>query len=158
MDDVIRIFGRLIKIAVGFMAACYAASLLLVVGANAWRIEFSNYTGWDFYGGYSGAQDDTIGFIASMVFAVFATSFIGATALVPAGLAIVLAETRRLTGLVYHILAGGITALAILVGTWIPAPGERGLPADWNLFLAAGFAGGFVYWLIAGRTSGAWRG
>lgn len=157
MDDVIRIFGRLIKIAVGFLAACFAASLLLVFAAKDWAIEYSSYGGWYVDGAFSGAHDGPVGLFAALFFASFTTSFIGAMALVPAGLAILLAEAKRLTSLTYHLIAGGLVALAILVATWIPPQAGQRLPDDWNLFLAAGFIGGFLYWLIAGRRSGSWR-
>jgi hypothetical protein len=157
MDDIIRIFGRLIKISFGFLAACFCASLLLVVTAHGWAVEFSSMSGWEGGGTYQGIDNGPIGVFAALFFATFTTSFVGATALVPAGLAIVLAETQRLTALTYHLIAGGLVSTAIVVATWIPPEHGMRLPQDWNLFLAAGFVGGFVYWVIAGRTSGAWR-
>ena len=157
MDDVIRIFGRLIKIGFGFLAACFCASLLLVVTAHSWAVEFSSMSRWNVDGAYHGIDNGPIDVFAALFFATFTTSFIGATALVPAGLAIVLAEAKRLTALTYHLIAGGLVSTAIVVATWIPPQGDMRLPQDWNLFLAAGFVGGFVYWIVAGRTSGAWR-
>lgn len=154
MDDFLRLFGRLVVVAFGFVAACYTASLVLVFSAQDWALDFSTYGGWDYGGGYLVTDDGAIGVFAALILATVATSFIGAMALVPAGLAIVLAEVRRIRGLTYHLIAGGLVSLAIVVATWIPpGPGAR-LPADWNIFLAAGFAAGFVYWMIAGRRSG----
>ena len=62
----------------------------------------------------------------------------------------------------YYVLAGGAALLAVplLAG----APGEFAVaPADlmvalpagqyMTIFAAAGFVGGFVYWLLAGRNA-----
>ncbi|AXS42268.1 hypothetical protein [Breoghania sp. L-A4] len=154
MDDILRLFGRLVVIAFGFVAACYTASLVLVFSAEGWAVDFTTYSGWDVEGGLLATGDGTVGVFAALFLATFATSFIGAMALVPAGLAIVLAEVKHIRGLIYHLVAGGLVSLAIVVATWIPPAPDVRLPADWNIFLAAGFAAGFVYWLIAGRKSG----
>jgi len=84
-----------------------------------------------------------------------AVLFIGAvtpalTAL-PALAAIVLGEVLHIRSFLYYVVAGGLAlaAIPLLVGG-----GEGGaLPAaDYmTIFASAGFAGGAVYWLIAGR-------
>ena len=71
--------------------------------------------------------------------------------------------TLRLRGIVFHLAAGGLIALAL----WVmqDAGGQAagvqsapsGLPRGSLVVLAAGFVGGFVYWLLAGRQAGCWR-
>lgn len=166
MDDLIRIIRRLFLASLGFLLACFAASLFLVYTSEAWQAGGPYFQdGWsqdwqDGMGRWSYGWDGPhgAGMFAGSVFSIIATAFIGATAFVPASLAIILAEVLRLRALTYHVLAGGVIALAIVVATWMPhagmAMGEAGLPVNWNLDLAAGFIGGLVYWLLAGRGSG----
>jgi hypothetical protein len=51
----------------------------------------------------------------------------------------------------YYVLAGGVALAAIPV----LAPTEPSLPTGeyMTIFAAAGFVGGFVYWLLAGRNA-----
>lgn len=75
--------------------------------------------------------------------------------LVPVLLLIVAGEVGRIRSPIYYVLGGGI-ALAII--PLLARVGNAEVGADavtslWQLFATAGFAGGFVYWLIAGRTA-----
>lgn len=75
--------------------------------------------------------------------------------MVPVLLLIVAGEVGRIRSPIYYVLGGGI-ALAIIpllarVGN--AEVGTDAVTALWQLFATAGFAGGFVYWLIAGRTA-----
>lgn len=159
--DVFHIFGRLFAIVFGYCLACVAASYFLAFTVPGWApdVWFADrwHAGFDvfFYefdtsGEAAGAAD----FVGRIVLGAFGASVIGGLAFVPAGLAILAAETLRLRSILYHLLAGGLIALALVAATWIPEAGPVSMPPDWNLFLAAGFVGGFVYWLIAGRGSG----
>ena len=99
-----------------------------------------------------------------MFFAVsfFATSYVGATAFVPALLLILLAEIARLRSILYYGVAGAIVGLASYFGSDIELRLENTTdvaPAGNPLQLAAaaGIIGGLAYWLIAGRNAGRWR-
>jgi hypothetical protein len=83
--------------------------------------------------------------------------FVGTVApaltVLPALAAVVAGEVLRLRSLMYWILAGGasLAAIPLLAG----APPEPSLPTGqyMAIFAAAGFAGGFVYWLLAGARA-----
>ena len=99
-----------------------------------------------------------------MFFAVsfFATSYVGATAFVPALLLILLAEIARLRSVLYYGVAGAVVGLASYFGSDIELRLENTTdvaPAGNPLQLAAaaGIVGGLAYWLIAGRNAGRWR-
>lgn len=79
----------------------------------------------------------------------------GRLAIVPALAAIIATEAFRLQSVLIHMLLGICIALGgILVGLDQPdAPPDTMLSA-----IAAGAVGGFVYWLLAGRWAGNWRG
>ena len=101
------------------------------------------------------APDDPLIDLLAEPFA--AVLFIGAvtpalTAL-PGVVAAIVGEVLHIRSFTYYVLAGGLALAAIpfLVGA---EPGvETALPsADYmTIFASAGFTGGAVYWLIAGR-------
>jgi len=113
----------------GFIAAVTAAAFVIVVGAF----------------GYPGA--DFAGFVAAATLAM--TLFVGAASFVPAAVVIVVGEIFRLRSPFYFILAGGLIGFAgheftAYIGS-VEFYESRRL-----VYSAAGFTGGFVYWLIAG--------
>ncbi|MEL7047637.1 MAG: hypothetical protein AAFO75_01530 [Pseudomonadota bacterium] len=71
----------------------------------------------------------------------------------PALAFIIIAEVARIRSALYYILGGGIATLAIPVLARYGQTAEFAGPSPevWQVFATAGFAGGFVYWLIAGR-------
>lgn len=75
--------------------------------------------------------------------------------LVPALLVVIIGEVGRIRSAMYYVPAGG-AALAIvpfLTRLDQPASALALAPAVWQVLATAGFAGGFVYWLIAGRNA-----
>ena len=73
----------------------------------------------------------------------------------PALLLIIAGEVARLRSALYYV-AGGGAALAIvpfLTRLDQPAAALALAPAVWQVLATAGFAGGFVYWLVAGRNA-----
>lgn len=84
-----------------------------------------------------------------------AVLFIGAVTpaltAIPGLVAAVIGEVLHIRSFIYYVVAGGLAlaAIPLLVGG-----GEAGgLPSSdyMTIFASAGFAGGAVYWLIAGR-------
>jgi hypothetical protein len=75
--------------------------------------------------------------------------------LVPAVLVVIVGEVARLRSALYYVAGGGV-ALAIvpfLTRFDQPASALALAPAVWQVLATAGFAGGFVYWLLAGRNA-----
>lgn len=87
---------------------------------------------------------------------VFATALaLGRFPLLVAAAAIILAEAARLRAWPYYAAAGllcGAYALTTLGEGRAAAAGTGGREAV--VFIAAGLAGGLVYWLVAGRSAG----
>lgn len=100
-------------------------------------------------------QADVLSFTLAYLFTVNA---IGAVAFVPAAAAIIAAEILRLRSVFYFLAVGGG------LGVVLNEVSIRGHFADATLdradlvFPAAGFAAGFVYWLVVGRMSGRFNG
>ncbi len=136
-SDRLSTFLRLLfLVPFGFAAACIAAGMMATLG-----IFGVEYLDLDVIGWYIG------GAIANMISA-------GSIAFLPAALAIILAEVFAWRSVLYYLLAGGlIGAFAIHLTEQSGALDFAARP-DVTL-LAAGFVGGFIYWLIAGRLAGA---
>jgi hypothetical protein len=78
-----------------------------------------------------------------------------ALTMLPAAIAAIAGEALRIRSWMYYVLAGGAAMAAIPV---LASPRSEQLPAlpagqYMTIFAAAGFVGGFVYWLLAGRNA-----
>ena len=84
-----------------------------------------------------------------------AVSFISVQAVLPALLLVIIGEVARIRSALYYVAGGGV-ALAL-----VPLMSRLGQPLTvldlspvvWQVLATAGFAGGFVYWLLAGRRA-----
>lgn len=136
---VARLLGRLILIPLGFVCAAIAAiAVLATLGLE--RATHALH-------GRDVDVDQLFGF------AITAHGLASAAAVVPALLVIIIGEVARIRSWVYWIAGGGV-ALAVL--PLLSRTGEvhrdvAQIGAIWQVLATAGFAGGFVYWLVAGR-------
>jgi hypothetical protein len=139
---VLKTIGRLIWIPIAFLIAAVASMLVLVtLGLETLTHAMHNLDGADTVSAaFDVAWQGTI--IAS-----------GAT-LIPALLVVVVGEVVRIRSWLYYMIGGGV-ALAIipLLARVDPGTMTYALPALWHVFATAGFAGGIVYWLLAGRNA-----
>ncbi len=84
---------------------------------------------------------------------LFAGTVAPALTALPALTAVVAGEILRLRSWTYYVPAGGL-ALAAIPLLASPRDAPFGPQAQWlTIFAAAGFAGGFAYWLLAGRRA-----
>ncbi len=86
---------------------------------------------------------------------LFAGTVAPALNALPALVAVVAGEVLRLRSWMYYVLAGGASLAAVPILT---AQETADLPAIvashyMAIFAASGFAGGFIYWLLAGRQT-----
>jgi len=100
--------------------------------------------------------DDSRDYAAAYFFSVaMMTVWTGTIAILPAALAIALAEAFAWRSVLYYFLVGGVIALiADQMSDLVIAPSFPGRRLV--IMLAAGFVGGFVYWAIAGWRAGDW--
>ena len=94
---------------------------------------------------------------ADRIFGVilFAGTVTPALTILPALAAIVAGEVLRIRSWMYYLLAGGVSLAAIPLLTSPRVEDLQALPASpyMPIFAAAGFVGGFVYWLLAGARA-----
>ena len=75
--------------------------------------------------------------------------------ILPALLVIFVGEIARIRSAVFYVAGGGAALAAVPLLARVQQSGTLVLPehAVWQVFATAGFVGGFVYWLIAGRNA-----
>jgi hypothetical protein len=75
--------------------------------------------------------------------------------LIPALLVVIVGEIARIRSAIYYVAAGGLALAAMPMLARMTESGNVVVPETtvWQVFATAGFAGGFVYWLIAGRNA-----
>lgn len=139
---VLKTIGRLIWIPMAFLIAAAAAMFVLVtLGLETFTHAFHNL-------------DETDTVTAAFDVAWQGSIIASGATLIPALLVVIVGEVARIRSWLYYLVGGGV-ALAIipLLARVDPANMTYALPALWHVFATAGFAGGFVYWLLAGRNA-----
>jgi hypothetical protein len=84
-----------------------------------------------------------------------ASALASAATIVPAILLVIVGEVARIRSSAYYILGGGaaLCALPLMAMAGSLSSDLTPLGTLWQVFATAGFAGGFVYWLLAGRNA-----
>jgi|SRR5579862_474371 len=142
------LIGRIFVILFALIAAIIVAGIVLSIGIVAPE--------WPWL------DSDPLERVMFFTVSFFATSYVGATAFVPALLLILFAEIARMRSVLYYGVAGAVVGLASYFGSDVELRLENTTdvaPAGNPLQLAAaaGIIGGLAYWLIAGRNAGRWR-
>jgi hypothetical protein len=139
-----RGIGRIVLVAIGFVLAAVMATLVIgTLGLERFTQEMSR----------QGRADGMIELIWAIATNAGALSKLSAAStIVPSLIAVVIGEVARIRSALYYILAGGLALAAI---PFLIAVGQVTAPpaAVWQVLATAGFAGGFIYWLIAGRSA-----
>ncbi|MFV0297882.1 MAG: hypothetical protein ACK5JT_17385 [Hyphomicrobiaceae bacterium] len=140
-----RFLGRLILVPLGFVLAAMAtAAVFFTLGLERLTHAVAS----------ADMQHDGVDMFFS--FAAGAVGIAGAATIIPALAIIIIGEVSRIRSFSYYVAGGGI---AMAVMPLMAAVGSFGLGSSgnlgstWPVFATAGFAGGFLYWLVAGRTA-----
>jgi hypothetical protein len=142
------LFGRIIVIFFALFLAIIAAGITLAIGIIA--------PDW------SGVDSDPFERVSFFIVSFFATSFVGAVAMLPALVVIIIAEAARWRNFLYYGVGGALVGLASYFGSDISVRLENTTDVTpvgntLQLAAAAGIIGGLVYWVVAGRNAGRWR-
>lgn len=137
------LFLRFFIIAFGFFLGCFAAAATLM---------FTTLPN-----GILQSQINDVDRVIIVWSVLTATALIASIAFLPAMVGILFAEAFSWRSLLFYTVAGGIGGL--IYGLTFP----DGMSTDYanrtaEITAAAGVAAGLVYWLVAGRRAGAWRG
>jgi hypothetical protein len=138
-----RVALGLARVASGFVLASLAAAVTLVLFVYA-PADLPSLSA-----DLSGERLSEAG-----LFALIVTPHVALYAALPALVAAIFAEVRRVAGWLFYALAGIATAaVGFLVLHLGPGPGEAGLFSSYVLaaFLTSGLVGGLAYWASSGR-------
>jgi hypothetical protein len=140
-----RAVGRIFATIIGFIAAVVAVAAFLLA-AEVGVTPRDPAAAGVFWGQFA-------------IYGAIAAAFVGAAVFVPWVVVALVTEIFAIRSVVVHVGGGGAIGVgaALLsgrIGGTASAATIGGLPHDLTLFTAAGFVGGFVYWLIAGRLAG----
>ena len=145
------VIARIVVMFFAYLLACLAASLVLTIGTLAQ--DWNDVTAL-------GAQAPELQSVALWSVVMLGTIVIASVAFLPALLALALAEGLALRSIVIYGAIGALLALATAYGLdfagYVVTPGSP-FAREREVLAAAGIAGGFVYWLFAGRRAGAWK-
>jgi hypothetical protein len=140
----LRALGRVILLPIAFLLAA-AVALFVILSLGQERI-VQAMTG-------RGPDESTLG--AALDLVGLALSLVSVQTLLPAVLLVIVGEVGRIRGALYYVVGGGmaLAVVPLLARMGQPASALELAPAVWQVLATAGFAGGFVYWLLAGRTA-----
>lgn len=139
---VLKTIGRLIWVPIAFLiAACAAMFVLVTLGLETFTHAIHRLD-----------EADTV--TAAFDVAWQGTIIASGATLIPALLVVIIGEVARIRSWLYYLVGGGVSlAIIPLLARVDPGTMTYSLPALWHVFATAGFAGGFVYWLLAGRNA-----
>jgi hypothetical protein len=141
------LIGRLFVILFAFLFACLAAGMI-VVGAVLYP-EFSDLS--------TGPIDQS----AINVVLGFGFIFISGFALLPALIVVLITEAFYVRGVLTYAVGGALVGAACYLGLIPFDPATLQFDGivrrHLEIMTGAGIVAGLVYWMIAGRTAGAWR-
>jgi hypothetical protein len=137
--------ARMIVVSVAFVVSA-AAALFVFATLGLERVTQGIY--WD--GG------DALASAAVLIdFLWQAYVLSSALTLLPALAVVLIGEMARIRSGFYYVVGGGaaLAVLPLLAGLGPPHAHEPLARAVWQVLATAGFAAGFVYWLLAGRRA-----
>lgn len=139
-----RTIGRLVLIPVALLLSGLVAALVLVT-LGLERITQATQGRWQ--------DGDSIGGFYELI--TQGHLLLSGLTLVPALTVVIVGEVARIRSSLYYILGGGLALVAIPLMARYGETSTLTLPATvvWQVFATAGFAGGWVYWLLAGRNA-----
>ena len=146
MGSFIRLLVRFLLVPLGYLAAVIAGACVILFGS------------WKFGTALMSENSDTFSY--GMFGAVIAGPILFGTLLVtmwlPAAIGVLISEAFAIRSWIFHALNGATSAW---VGWQLFAAFDRtDMPLNEPQYvIAAGLAGGFAYWSVAGRTAGFWK-
>lgn len=140
----LRTLGRIVIVSLGFLLAAISALAVLVTLG----LEITTHT-------LSTASSDPDRIEVLLDLGAGVLRALSAATIVPALLVVIVGEVARIRSALYYVLGGGLALGLLPLLARVGTTSETGsLPVRvWTVAATAGFAGGLVYWLIAGRRA-----
>ncbi len=140
----LRAMGRLLLVPLGFLLGILT-SLTVLLSLGLERMTQTLHAGLDAIAGWERLFDALQGFYG----------IITAATIVPVLILIIAGEVVRIRSALFYVIGGGVSlgSLPLLARAGSLGEGLAQAGLVWQVFATAGFAGGLVYWLIAGRSA-----
>lgn len=139
---------RLIVICFAFLLASFAAGLIVV-----FAVMYPEWSSLDL-----GPMDRD----ALAVMTGFGFIFVSGFALLPAVIMALVTEAFSIRSILFYALGGALFGLGVYLAFTQFDPSQMTFVGadrrELEIMTGAGIVAGLVYWLIAGRSAGAWRG
>lgn len=143
---VLSTIGRLIWVAITFVLSGLAAGFVLVTLGLERVTQAFHDRAWS-----TGSIDDWFKLLDQT------TILLSSLTVIPALIVVIVGEIARIRSSLYYIIGGGLALALVPV---LARFGQAGVITDtlpaapvWQVFATAGFLGGWVYWLLAGRRA-----
>ena len=139
-----RTLGRLILIPIATLLAAMAA-LAVLVTLGLERFTHATY----------GRELDPENLSKIVDWVMTGLQWASVMAVLPALAVVLIGEVARIRSWLYYVIGGGVALASIPLFTALNQGVVAAVPlaALWQVLATAGFAGGFVYWLVAGRNA-----
>ena len=139
-----RTLGRLILIPIATLLAAMAALAVLVT------LGLERFTHATF-----GRELDPENLSKIFDWVMTGLQWASVMAVLPALAVLFIGEVARIRSWLYYVIGGGVALASIPLFTALNQGVVAAVPlaALWQVLATAGFAGGFVYWLVAGRNA-----
>ena len=143
-SGVMRAVGRILWLPIAFLLSA-AVTVFVILSLGQERIVQA----------VTGRGPDEVTLNAGFDLLRLASSFVSAQALLPALLLVIIGEVARIRGSLYYVVGGGAALAVVPLMSRLSQPLTvlDLSPVVWQVLATAGFAGGFVYWLLAGRNA-----
>ena len=140
----LRALGRVIMLPIAFLLAT-VATLFVIISLGHERVVQA----------MTGMRGDDLPIDALFRLFGLAVQLMSVQTLLPALLLVIIGEVARIRSAFYYVVGGGAALAIVPLLTRISQPaGILDLsPVVWQVLATAGFAGGFVYWVLAGRNA-----
>ena len=139
-----QVVGRILLLPFAMLAAALATGFVIVTLGQERIVQ-----------AMASRQIDDVAVGAAVDMLALGLALVSVQTLLPPLLLVIVGEVARIRSALYYIVGGGlsIALVPLLVRLADPAQVLGLSPTVWQVLATAGFAGGFVYWLLAGRNA-----
>ena len=139
-----RALGRILLLPIAFVLASLASLFVILTLGHERIIQ-----------GIAARRPDEATIDAMFDLLRLGLSFASAQSLLPALLVVIGGEVARIRSVLYYVVGGGAALVAVPLLSRLSQPiGALDVStAAFQVLAVGGFAGGFVYWLLAGRNA-----
>ena len=140
----LRALGRIILLPIAFVLAAAAALFVIFSLGQERAVQAMTARG-----------PEEVPFGALLGLLALAIRLASIHTLVPALLVVIVGEVARIRSALYYVVGGGVALAVVPLLTRVGQPMTvlELSPVVWQVLATAGFAGGLIYWLLAGRKA-----